>query len=213
MSNGIPETFSSTSLSLLERARANEPDAWRRVSRIYGPLVYRWARQAGLQESDAADLAQEVFGVVSTRIEGFRHDRPGDSFRGWLWGITSNKVKEFARRQAANPQAFGGTAVHVKLNELPEVPPEESQAEDLLDTNTGLMHRVIGLIRAEFEDKTWQAFWRTTIDEQKAPEIAEELGMTSVAVRQAKCRVLRRLKQEMGVNGRLRPSTRAKARP
>jgi RNA polymerase sigma-70 factor (ECF subfamily) len=106
-------------------------------------------------------------------------------------------VKEFLRRHVANPQAFGGTAAHVKLNELPEVPPEESQAEDLLDTNTGLMHRAIGLIRAEFEEKTWQAFWRATIDERKAPDIAEELGMTSVAVRQAKCRVLRRLRQEM----------------
>jgi RNA polymerase sigma-70 factor (ECF subfamily) len=138
-----------------------------------------------------------VFGVVSTRIEDYRHDRPGDSFRGWLWGITSNKVKEFARRQAANPQAFGGTAAHVQLNEVPELPPEESQAEDLRDTNRGMLHRAIGLIRDEFEEKTWQAFWRAAIDEQKAPDIAEELGMTSMAVRQAKCRVLRRLKQEM----------------
>jgi RNA polymerase sigma-70 factor (ECF subfamily) len=197
VNDGVPETFSSTSLSLLERARANDSDAWRRLSRLYGPLVYRWARQAGLQESDAADLAQEVFGVVSTKIEGFRHDRPGDSFRGWLWGITSNKVKEFARRQAANPQAVGGTVAHIKLNELPEAPPEESQAEDLLDTSTGLMHRAVGLIRAEFEEKTWQAFWRATIDEQKAPDIAEELGMTPKAVRQAKYRVLRRLRLEI----------------
>jgi RNA polymerase sigma-70 factor (ECF subfamily) len=192
-----PETISSTSLSLLERARDNDPDAWRRISRIYGPLVYRWARQAGLQESDAMDLAQEVFAVVSARINDFRHNRPGDSFRGWLWGITSNKVKEFVRCQAANPQAFGGTTAHVRLNELPYAPPEESRAEDLLDTNTGLMHRAIGLIRAEFEEKTWQAFWRATIDERKASEIADELGMTSAAVRQAKCRVLWRLKHEM----------------
>jgi RNA polymerase sigma-70 factor (ECF subfamily) len=197
VSNGIPDTTTSTSLSLLERARAQDPDAWRRLSRIYGPLVYRWARQAGLQESDASDLTQEVFGVVSTRIEDFRHDRPGDSFRGWLWGITSNKLKEHFRGRAVDPQAFGGTEANVQLHAVPDAPPEESQAEDLLDTNTGLMHRAIGLIRAEFEEKTWQAFWRAAIDEQKAPEIAEELGMTSVAVRQAKCRVLRRLKQEM----------------
>lgn len=186
-----------TSLSLLERARAQDPDAWQRLSRIYGPLVYRWARQAGLQAHDASGLAQEAFGVVTTRPNHFRRDDPEDSFRGWLWGIASNKLKEHFRGRAADPQAYGGTDAHVQFNDLPDGPPEESQAAELLDTSSSLIHRAIGLIRAEFEEKTWQAFWRTAIDEQKAPDVAKELEMTSAAIRQAKCRVLRRLKQEM----------------
>jgi len=88
-----------------------------------------------LQESDATDLAQDVFGVVSTRINDLRRDRPGDSFRGWLWGITNNKLKEFFRRQAADPRALGGTEAHMQFNALPEAPPEESQEADLLETN------------------------------------------------------------------------------
>ncbi len=59
------------------------------------------------------------------------------------------------------------------------------------------MHRAIGLIRAEFEETTWRAFWRATVDEQKAADIADELQMSCAALRQAKCRVLRRLKQEL----------------
>ena len=53
------------------------------------------------------------------------------------------------------------------------------------------------LVRTEFEDKTWRAFWRATIDGQQAADIAEELQMTPKAVRQAKYRVLRRLRLEM----------------
>lgn len=109
VSDGNPNTFGSTSLSLLERARANDSDAWRRLSRIYGPQVYRWARQAGLQENDASDLVQEVFGVVATRISDFRRDRVGDSFRGWLYSIARNKIRDHFRALARRPDAAGGT--------------------------------------------------------------------------------------------------------
>jgi len=197
VSSGNPDTSSSTSLSLIDRVRAHDADAWRRLSRLYGPLVYRWARQAGLQESDAADLAQDVFGVLAAKISDFRRNRAGDSFRGWLWGITNNKLKEFFRRQAADPRAFGGTDAHLQLNALPEAPPEESREARLMETNASLIHRAMELIKTEFEENTWRAFWRTAIDEQTAPNVADELQMTSAAVRQAKCRVLRRLKQEL----------------
>jgi hypothetical protein len=93
VSNGNPDISSSTSLSLIDRVRARDAEAWQRLSQLYGPLVYRWARQAGLQANDAIDLAQEVFGAVSAGINNFRHDRPGDTFRGWLWGVTNNKLK------------------------------------------------------------------------------------------------------------------------
>jgi hypothetical protein len=52
--------------------------------------------------------------------------------------------------------------------------------------------------RGEFEPHTWDIFWRTVIDGCSPTILAEELGTTPAAVRQAKSRVLRRLKQEMG---------------
>jgi RNA polymerase sigma-70 factor (ECF subfamily) len=41
-------------------------------------------------------------------------------------------------------------------------------------------------------------FWRTVVQGYSPPALAQELGVTPAAVRQAKSRVLRRLKQEMG---------------
>src|SRR5262245_64505826 len=78
----------STASSLILGVRQGEADAWRRVSRLYAPLVYAWCRRAGLQGPDAEDILQEVFLTVARRAAEFRHDRPGDSFRGWLYGIT-----------------------------------------------------------------------------------------------------------------------------
>src|SRR5262249_18529030 len=48
------EASEGTSLGLLERVKACDPAAWERVVSVYGPLIDRWSRQAGLQEADAA---------------------------------------------------------------------------------------------------------------------------------------------------------------
>ena len=59
-------------------------------------------------------------------------------------------------------------------------------------------HGVLGFRDERFEANTWGAFWRTAIDDIRATEVAEELGMTAVAVRKAKSRVLHKLKDEFG---------------
>jgi len=57
---------------------------------------------------------------------------------------------------------------------------------------------VLETIRAEFESRTWQAFWRTTVDGRAPAHVAEDLEMSVAAVYMAKSRVLCRLRQVMG---------------
>lgn len=47
--------------------------------RIYAPVVYGFARRKGLQDSDAADVTQEVLRSVVAAIEKFTSSRP-DAF-------------------------------------------------------------------------------------------------------------------------------------
>jgi RNA polymerase sigma-70 factor (ECF subfamily) len=54
---------------------------------------------------------------------------------------------------------------------------------------------VLELVRAEFADRTWQAFWQTAVDHQRGVDVAKSLGMTVDAVYQAKSRVLRRVRE------------------
>src|SRR5262249_48830287 len=83
---------SATSLTLLERVRRRDQAAWERLVSLYTPLVYHWCLRHGLQPADAEEVSQEVFLAVARGIGDFRHDREGDSFRGWLRTITRNKV-------------------------------------------------------------------------------------------------------------------------
>jgi RNA polymerase sigma-70 factor (ECF subfamily) len=185
----------STSTSLLQRLRAREPAAWERLCQLYGPLVYRWARSSGLQDTDAADVVQEVFRSVAVSLDRFHHDGPADSFRGWLWGITRNKLRDHFRAHQG-PVGAGGTNAQQQLLEIPAAPSDSSSQS--VNPDAVLVHRALALIQLEFEERTWKAFWRLAIDGQAAGDIARELGMTPRAVRQAKYRVLRRLRQELG---------------
>jgi RNA polymerase sigma-70 factor (ECF subfamily) len=188
---------SATSPSLLERARADDAAAWDRLVALYAPLVLHWCRRCGLQEQDAADVFQEVFQAVATHLGRFRKEQTGDTFRGWLRTITRNKVHDHFRRLGREPGGVGGTDAQRRMAQLPAAAPADDSAEDE-QAERDLFHRGLELIRSEFEAKTWQAFWRTAVDAQPAAEVAAELGMSPGAVRVAKCRVLQRLREELG---------------
>jgi RNA polymerase sigma-70 factor, ECF subfamily len=181
----------STSASLLDLVRAADAQAWRRLIHLYSPLVFSWCRRTGLADEDAADVMQEVWRAVLRGIDGFDLGADRASFRGWLYTVTRNKARDFFR--AAPPRAEGGSTAQHRLTELPER--EEPPAE--ADETAELVRRALALIRGDFEERTFRAFWRTTVDEIPAGKVATELGLTVDAVYQARSRVLRRLREEL----------------
>ena len=188
---------SSVGASLLVRLRAGQGGAWERLVGLYGQTVYVWCRGAGVSEADAADVSQEVFTAVARHIADFRCERPGDSFRGWLWTITRNKVRDHWRRHADEVQAAGGTTAQEVMNQLPE--------DGLVDTETSvegeasdLYRRALELIRSEFEERTWKAFLMVTVEDRLPADVAAALGTTPGAIYIAKSRVLKRLRDEFG---------------
>lgn len=188
-----PATTWNTSLSLLARAQGRDPAAWQKLVRLYSPLVFSWARRADLGDADAADLVQEVWQSVSLSLERFHHDPHKGTFRGWLWTIARNKLNDHFRARRGKAEAAGGTEACKLLESVPEQEPaEEAKAE-----SDGLLQRTLEMIRPEFEERTWKAFWGMTVDGRSAGEVAEELGMAANAVHQARFRVLRRLREEM----------------
>jgi RNA polymerase sigma-70 factor (ECF subfamily) len=186
-----------TSLTLLERLRSNEPDAWRTMVHLYGPLVFHWCGRLGVKGADADDVTQEVFRAASAGLAGFRRDRAGDTFRGWLRGITRHMALMHFRRRGRAPQAAGGTDVLHQLHEVPDPTPPPDEDDPPAEVNA-LYRRALELVRSEFEERTWQAFWRTVVDGRSPVDVAADLGVTPAAVRKAKSRVLHRLKEEFG---------------
>jgi RNA polymerase sigma-70 factor (ECF subfamily) len=183
-----------TPLSLLERLRANEADAWRRLLDLYQPLVRFWCARGGLAPQDVEDVTQEVFSGVASGIASFRRDRPGDTFCGWLRGITRNQILLFHRRAQDKPIAAGGSDA---LWDFHQIAAPGQDADESLEISQ-VYKRALEQVRVEFEERTWMAFWLTVIEGRTPASLTSELGMSVGSIRQAKSRVLRRIKLEVG---------------
>jgi RNA polymerase sigma-70 factor (ECF subfamily) len=186
-----------TSLTLLQRLRDNDPDAWRVMVGLYGPLVRHWCSRRGVRGADAEDVAQEVFGAAAAGLDRFRRERPGDSFRAWLRGITRNVLLDHFRRTARQPQASGGTDAQLRINEVPQDDPS-AEDEDPSSELDALRQRALELVCAQFEERTWQAFWLVAVEGQAPADVAARFGVSPNAIRLSKSRVLRRLREQFG---------------
>lgn len=189
----------ATSASLIERVRAQSPEAWRTLATLYSPLIYRWCRRMGISSSEAADVSQEVFRAVARQVGQFRHSREaGDSFRGWLYTITQNKARDQLRRRRGQPQAAGGTDAQIQLaNHAADADPLYGDSGPPADDKSLLAMQLLDQLRGEFGPSALTAFWRMVVDGHAAADIARDLAITPKAVRQAKFRVLQRLRKEL----------------
>jgi RNA polymerase sigma-70 factor (ECF subfamily) len=192
-----PSSQQGTSKTLLQRLRANDSKAWRIMVQLYTPLVRYWATRGGVRGVDVEDVTQDVLQAAAAHLHKFRRDRPGDSFRGWLCGITRNMVLQYFRHSGRNPRGRGGTDALVQLRQLEDTTPAEEN-EDPVEELDGLRRRALELVRSQFEERTWQAFWMTVIEGRSPADIAAEMGVSATAIRMAKSRVLRRLKETFG---------------
>jgi RNA polymerase sigma-70 factor (ECF subfamily) len=176
---------------LLERLRRPEAsEAWPRFVRLYTPLLFYWARRAGLNQEDAADLVQEVLTILVQQLPQFTYE-PGRSFRRWLHTITLNKWRERGRRKALPRTGADDPGV----SDVAILPEEEPFDE--VEYREQLVRRALQIMQAEFEPTTWKACWESVVSGRPAGEIAAELGVSVDVVYGAKSRVLRRLRQEL----------------
>lgn len=189
------ESAEVSSSTLLGRVKARDVAAWERLVSLCTPLVYQWCRQSGLQPADAADVGQEVFQAVFRKIGDFRRERPGQTFRGWLRTITRNKIIDHLRARQAPGTGPGGSEALKRLHQVPaEDDAENGRAAG--QEEGALYRRALEVLRTEFADQTWQAFWRVVVEEQRPADVAADLAMTVNAVYLAKSHVLRRMREE-----------------
>lgn len=186
----------STRPSLLFRIRdERDASAWGEFVDLYAPLVHGYGMRCGLQDADAADVAQDVLVAVAQAMPGFNYDRQSGAFRAWLLTVTRNTLRNFIKLRRRHPRGSGKSAVHDLLDQ---------QIDPVADDNTWdreYEHRLfdwaVEKIRRKFQPTTWSAFWETAVENRDVPVVAAELGLTAGQVYLAKSRVLARIRQEI----------------
>lgn len=165
-------------LELIERLKRGDEAAFRTLVERYQDLVYNTALGVVQNESDAEDVAQEVFIQVYRSIGSFKSEA---KLSTWIYRITTTRALDLLRARKSKKR-FG------LLKRLWETP-EESPVENIQDFN----HPGVSLERkeeaaqlmaaiAQLPENQKVAFVLHKLEGLSYLEIAEVMGNTLPAV-------------------------------
>lgn len=184
----------TTRPSLLIRLRdPQDAEAWAQFVRLYAPFIYGYLRKRGVQDADAADLSQMCLRQVALHIGSMEYAPGGASFRGWLFTIVRNQLRDFHDKPRRFVQGSGDSAVQRLLENQPASETDESAAWER-EYQSSLFAWAAEQVRPTVQETTWEAFRLTAVEGKSGKEAAERLGMTVAAVYLAKSRIMMRLR-------------------
>ena len=186
----------STPPSLLVSIRdCQNGAAWSQFVEIYAPVIYGYARRHGLQDADAADLTQEVLRALSSSAGKLDYNPQRGSFRGWLFTVARNKLRDLLARNQRPGKGTGDTTIQELLDNEP------AGADEIARWDREYEQRVFAFaseqVQRDVQSTTWQAFWKTAVEGKPGKDVAPQLGMSVAAVYLAKSRVMARLKDKV----------------
>jgi RNA polymerase sigma factor (sigma-70 family) len=173
---------------LLRRAR-DDPEALGELYLRYREELYRWFRSR-VPESDASELAAELFAQVALSLRRFR-DEAGGSAAPWLYGIAKNLVRRYHERGRIETAARRRLGMPVRAYDL-----DLDSIDDRLSAQAaepGLASALDTLPPGQRE-----ALELRVVEERPYEEIASALGCTETAARLRVMRALGKLARTLG---------------
>ena len=149
------------------------------AQRLFGFLMYRTG-DPGLSEEVLADTFEAAY-----RSRG-RYDRRRGSERTWLYTIALNRLRDHARRRAAEARAMERVGAHAFAGGIPD---ELESVED-----RDLIARALGALSAEERECVALRFG----GDLSLKEIARTLDEPVTTVEGRLYRALRKLRAELG---------------
>ena len=169
--------------------------AWHVFVEIYRPIILRLARQKGMQEADADDVAQEVLAAVAKAVEQREHDPRRAKFRTWLNRVAQNAILNALTR--GKPDRGSGDSALLAV--LSQHESHSGPDSDLLrlEYRREVFRWAARQVRKEFHQATWDAFWLTAVEGRAVEVVAKELAKNRGAIYAARSRVIRRIREKV----------------
>lgn len=185
----LPETRHSMIARL-----ANPADiaTWLEFLRVYEAAILRYCRARGLQDTDAEEVCQDVALALARQAQNWESTGRAGSFRSWLFETS----RRLCLKRIRDDRTFQSLdAVTSELSDSYEDAEQSLLNRERDDHRDWLLCAAAGIVQAEVENQTWQAFWRTSVDGVAPADVALELGVGVGTIYTAKCRVLSRLRR------------------
>ncbi len=172
-------------ISLVQRAKQSDPDAFQELIERHYPMVYALAYKFAGLRADAEDITQEVFIRAARGIGGFRE---AASFTTWLYRITLNAAAEFRARHSKHSDG------HTAFDELHDLHTHTAAPEQ-----TALALQVLKAIDrlpAHLKEATLLVFCEGFSHKEAAMTLGCAETTVSWRIFQARKRLKRMLKEE-----------------
>ncbi len=187
----------TTRLSFLRRlSDRSDKLSWTEFHNRYGELLYRYARRCGASQEEAEDVVQEVEMYIFKAMDDFQYDASKGRFRAYL---RSAVVHAMGRRVTKQSRREARLDPHT-LDSLLE---DEDREDDRWEHEWRLhcLRWAFRSVAREFEPVTLEAFRQHVLSNRPVQETAAHLGLSPASVYQAKCRILKRLKERIDSMG------------
>jgi RNA polymerase sigma factor (sigma-70 family) len=182
----MPDGSSAAQLSVLERFRAGDLDAFEELFREHQRSVYCWILRMVRNPATAEDLTVETFWRIHRARDRFEPDRP---FAPWARRIASRVALDWLRAQRPEVELTAEMA-----GTLPAVSASDPGIAEEIRRKTALAF-------ARLPPTLRVAALLAVVEEQPHREIAEALGVTVAAVKLRVFRALRLLRKDLETQG------------
>ena len=165
---------------------------WCEFEVVYRPLFLFWIRKKNVPCHAVEDVLQDALISIMQGIE--RYESGGRrSFRGWLRTIVQRRAADYFR--SAPPEQQGVQDFLAEVASPLQKDPDVLADEEVVVRE--VQARAMELVRSQTKEQTWKMFWSSTVENVPTADVAREHGVSTAAVRVARQRVRKRLKEVM----------------
>jgi len=181
--------------SLIVRLKDQRNDrAWTDFVCAYEPFLMQLVRKQGTPDHHAADVTQQLLLAIARSVHGWQPDGKTASFRRWLGTVARNVVIKFMTRERRQITGQGGSEF---LSLLEATRDANVDAEHVRQYEQELILWAAELVRAEFRENSWRAFWETHVEGRSVAEVSQELGVTAGSIYMSRSRIFARIRNRI----------------
>lgn len=174
---------------LLRLKNGDDNAAWAEFVQVYGPMVFGYCRLRKLQESDAADVSQEVLVRLAKSMGDFEYKPELGRFRDWLGKVIHRELLRFWSKRNQRSRVQNGETTYEEAIDTGAIWIEHFHSE--------ILRKSLANIEREFAPETWNAFKQSWLENSPVGDVASQLNIEIENVYVAKSRVLKRLRSEV----------------
>jgi RNA polymerase sigma-70 factor (ECF subfamily) len=186
----LPKT---TTLLLADLVAGENQDSWREFDGRYRPVLMAFARQLGMNDDEAAEVAQETLVRAAEAISRGQYQPQKGRLRSWVIGITKNCVADLQRRRGVRREQRGLSAM--------EDLPDDHTLSAIWDRECEQSLLAEGLRRVResthLGERTLHIFQLLAIKEHSPADVAAMMGVSRNEVYLAKHRCLNALRESL----------------